>query len=55
MDISGTVESPYLYDIKAIWHQQIPQDVTYIVSDRNTAQVKAASQSPPERPTSAWT
>ncbi|WP_328919935.1 S8 family serine peptidase [Streptomyces sp. NBC_00208] len=41
IDISGTVESPYLYDIRAIWEHQIPQDVTYTVSDRNTAQVKA--------------
>ncbi|GGT02271.1 peptidase [Streptomyces chromofuscus] len=39
--VSGTVESPYLYDITARW-QQIPQDVTYTVSDRNTAQVKAS-------------
>ncbi|WP_351235098.1 S8 family serine peptidase [Streptomyces sp. NPDC002133] len=42
IDISGTVESPYLYDIAANWEQQIPQDVTYTVSDRNTAQVKAS-------------
>ncbi|MET8329439.1 S8 family serine peptidase [Streptomyces sp. NPDC005181] len=42
IDISGTVESPYLYDIRAIWPDQIPQDVTYTVSDRNTAQVKAS-------------
>lgn len=42
IDISGTVESPYLYDIRAIWEQQIPQDATYTVSDRNTAQVKAS-------------
>ncbi|MEU4093250.1 S8 family serine peptidase [Streptomyces sp. NPDC026673] len=42
IDISGTVKSPYLYDIKAIWKHQIPQDTTYTVSDRNTAQVKAS-------------
>ncbi|WP_351236922.1 S8 family serine peptidase [Streptomyces sp. NPDC002133] len=42
VDISGTVESPYLYDIRAIWPHQIPQDPTYTVSDRNTAQVKAS-------------
>ncbi|MDX3078389.1 S8 family serine peptidase [Streptomyces sp. MI02-7b] len=42
IDISGTVKSPYLYDIKAIWPQQIPQDATYTVSDRNTARVKAS-------------
>ncbi|WP_244529845.1 S8 family serine peptidase [Streptomyces wuyuanensis] len=42
VDISGTVESPYLYDIRAIWQDRIPQDVTYTVSDRNTAQVKAS-------------
>ncbi|MEU4091739.1 S8 family serine peptidase [Streptomyces sp. NPDC026673] len=42
VDISGTVESPYLYDIRAIWPQQIPQDPTYTVSDRNTARVKAS-------------
>ncbi|MFD7441782.1 S8 family serine peptidase [Streptomyces sp. NPDC059909] len=42
IDISGTVESPYLYDIRAIWEQQIPQDATYTVSDRNTAQVQAS-------------
>ncbi|SNT09772.1 S8 family serine peptidase [Actinacidiphila glaucinigra] len=42
IDISGTVESPYLYDIAANWQQYIPKDVTYTVSDRNTAQVKAA-------------
>ncbi|MFI2301127.1 S8 family serine peptidase [Actinacidiphila glaucinigra] len=41
VDISGTVASPYLYDITTQW-QQIPQDVTYTVSDRNTAQVKAS-------------
>ncbi|MFE4653578.1 S8 family serine peptidase [Streptomyces sp. NPDC056707] len=42
IDISGTVESPYLYDIAANWQQRIPQDVTYTVSDGNTAQVKAS-------------
>ncbi|MEV7990986.1 S8 family serine peptidase [Streptomyces sp. NPDC086077] len=42
VDVSGTVESPYLYDIRAIWKNQIPQDATYTVSDRNTAQVKAS-------------
>ncbi|WP_234389091.1 S8 family serine peptidase [Streptomyces sp. AS58] len=41
VDISGTVRSPYLYDITANW-QQIPQDVTYTVTDRNTAPVKAS-------------
>ncbi|MFF7211878.1 S8 family serine peptidase [Streptomyces sp. NPDC008238] len=41
VDVSGTVESPYLYDITTQW-QQIPQDVTYTVSDRNTARVKAS-------------
>ncbi|WP_328628841.1 S8 family serine peptidase [Streptomyces sp. NBC_00353] len=41
VDISGTVASPYLYDIATQW-QQVPQDVTYTVSDRNTAQVKAS-------------
>ncbi|MET7859571.1 S8 family serine peptidase [Streptomyces sp. NPDC005318] len=42
IDVSGTVESPYLYDIAANWQQGIPQDVTYTVTDRNTAQVKAS-------------
>ncbi|WP_431961516.1 S8 family serine peptidase [Actinacidiphila sp. bgisy160] len=42
IDVSGTVESPYLYDITANWRQQIPQDVTYTVTDRNTARVKAS-------------
>ncbi|MEU2264426.1 S8 family serine peptidase [Streptomyces sp. NPDC019645] len=42
VEVSGTVKSPYLYDVKAIWNQQIPKDVTYTVTDRNTAQVKAA-------------
>ncbi|MCX4514405.1 S8 family serine peptidase [Streptomyces sp. NBC_01619] len=42
VDISGTVKSPYLYDVRAIWTHQIPQDVTYTVSDRNTARVKAS-------------
>lgn len=42
VDVSGTVESPYLYDIRAIWKDHIPQDATYTVSDRNTAQVKAS-------------
>ncbi|MGW1888569.1 S8 family serine peptidase, partial [Streptomyces sp. NPDC001970] len=42
IDISGTVKSPYLYDIRAIWPHQIPQNPTYTVSDRNTAQVKAS-------------
>ncbi|KOV72593.1 peptidase S8 [Streptomyces sp. AS58] len=40
--VTGTVESPYLYDITANWQQYIPKDVTYTVSDRNTAQVKAS-------------
>ncbi|MFF3949575.1 S8 family serine peptidase [Streptomyces sp. NPDC001902] len=42
VDVSGTVESPYLYDIAANWQQQIPQNVTYTVTNRNTAQVKAS-------------
>lgn len=42
IDIGGTVESPYLYDIRAVWPHQIPQDPTHTVSDRNTAQVKSA-------------
>ncbi|MEU4098231.1 S8 family serine peptidase [Streptomyces sp. NPDC026673] len=41
IDIGGTVESPYLYDVTAQW-QQVPQDVTYTVSDRNIARVKAS-------------
>ncbi|MFE0632204.1 S8 family serine peptidase [Streptomyces sp. NPDC058864] len=41
VDISGTVESPYLYDVATQW-QQIPQDVTYTVTDRNTARVTAS-------------
>ncbi|WP_406260253.1 S8 family serine peptidase [Actinacidiphila glaucinigra] len=41
VDISGTVASPYLYDVATQW-RQIPQNVTYTVSDRNTAQVKAS-------------
>ncbi|WP_406320062.1 S8 family serine peptidase [Streptomyces sp. NBC_01637] len=40
--VSGTVESPYLYDITANWQHYIPKDVTYTVSDRNTAQVKTS-------------
>ncbi|MGW8949088.1 S8 family serine peptidase [Streptomyces sp. NPDC055709] len=42
VDISGTVKSPYLYDVRAIWKDRIPQDATYTVTDRNTAQVKAS-------------
>ncbi|MFJ4467821.1 S8 family serine peptidase [Streptomyces sp. NPDC089424] len=42
VDISGTVASPYLYDIRAIWKDRIPKGVTYTVSDRNTARVKAS-------------
>ncbi|WP_431955030.1 S8 family serine peptidase [Actinacidiphila sp. bgisy167] len=41
VDISGTVTSPYLYDVVTQW-RQIPQDATYTVSDRNTAQVKVS-------------
>ncbi|MFJ4989822.1 S8 family serine peptidase [Streptomyces sp. NPDC088732] len=42
VNVTGTVESPYLYDIASIWQQSIPKDVTYTVTDRNTAQVKAS-------------
>lgn len=37
---SGTARSPYLYDVMQTSVGQVPQNVVYTVSDRNTAQVR---------------
>ncbi|MFF3749239.1 S8 family serine peptidase [Streptomyces sp. NPDC002018] len=38
--ISGTAESPYLYDVMQVSSGRIPQQVVHTVSDRNSAQVR---------------
>ncbi|MFJ5214149.1 S8 family peptidase [Streptomyces sp. NPDC088354] len=42
VDFSGTVKSPYLYDVLQVSQQRIPEKVVYTVSDRNSAVVKAS-------------
>ncbi|MEV6533537.1 S8 family serine peptidase [Streptomyces sp. NPDC051639] len=41
LEFSGTVNSPYLYDVMPVSKGSIPQQMVYTVSDRNTAQVSA--------------
>ncbi|MET7312575.1 S8 family serine peptidase [Streptomyces sp. NPDC005571] len=41
LEFSGTVHSPYLYDVMPVSKGSIPQQMVYTVSDRNTAQVRA--------------
>jgi hypothetical protein len=39
VEFSGTVRSPYLYDVMQVSKGSIPKQVVYTVSDRNTAEV----------------
>ncbi|MET9588013.1 S8 family serine peptidase [Streptomyces sp. NPDC006539] len=41
VEFSGTVRSPYLYDVMPVSKGSIPQQMVYTVSDRNSAQVRA--------------
>nr|WP_121704292.1 S8 family serine peptidase [Streptomyces sp. E5N298] len=38
---SGTVRSPYLYDVMGVWKGSIPEHPVHTVSERNTAVVRA--------------
>ncbi len=38
---TGTMRSPYLYDVMGVWKNAIPQNPRYTVSERNTAVVRA--------------
>ncbi|MEU6147733.1 S8 family serine peptidase [Streptomyces sp. NPDC047081] len=42
VDFSGTVKSPYLYDVMQVSQQRVPEKLVYTVSERNSAVVKAA-------------
>ncbi|MER6540553.1 S8 family peptidase, partial [Streptomyces sp900105755] len=42
VDFSGTVKSPYLYDVMQVSQQRVPEKLVYAVSERNSAVVKAA-------------
>ncbi|MFE8950162.1 S8 family serine peptidase [Streptomyces sp. NPDC007856] len=39
VQFSGTVRSPYLYDLMEVTKSSIPRNLVYTVTDRNTAQV----------------
>ncbi|MEU7340873.1 S8 family serine peptidase [Streptomyces sp. NPDC007074] len=41
LEFSGTVDSPYLYDVMPVSKGSIPRQMVYTVSDRNTARVDA--------------
>ncbi|MEU6098611.1 S8 family serine peptidase [Streptomyces sp. NPDC047079] len=41
VEFSGTVRSPYLYDVMQVSKGSIPKQVVYTVSDRNTAEVRS--------------
>nr|WP_329035111.1 S8 family serine peptidase [Streptomyces sp. NBC_00178] len=41
LEFSGTVRSPYLYDVMPVSKGSIPRTMVHVVSDRNTAQVRA--------------
>ncbi|MFB7496679.1 S8 family serine peptidase [Streptomyces sp. NPDC056161] len=41
VDFSGTVRSPYLYDVMQVSQQRIPEHLVHTVSDRNSAVVRA--------------
>ncbi|MFE9610794.1 S8 family peptidase [Streptomyces sp. NPDC006012] len=41
VDFSGTVHSPYLYDVMQVSQQRVPEHLVYTVSDRNSAVVRA--------------
>ncbi|WP_324610586.1 MULTISPECIES: S8 family peptidase [unclassified Streptomyces] len=38
---TGTMRSPYLYDVMGVWKNAIPQNPRYTASERNTAVVRA--------------
>ncbi|MFJ4846985.1 MULTISPECIES: S8 family serine peptidase [unclassified Streptomyces] len=42
VDFSGTVKSPYLYDVLQVSQQRVPDKVVYTVDERNSAVVKAS-------------
>ncbi|MFJ8787977.1 S8 family serine peptidase [Streptomyces sp. NPDC102462] len=42
VNFSGTVRSPYLYDVMQVSQQRIPEHLVHTVSDRNSAVVRAA-------------
>ncbi|MFD9001482.1 S8 family serine peptidase [Streptomyces sp. NPDC059582] len=42
VDFSGTVKSPYLYDVMQVSQQRVPEHLVYTVTDRNSAVVRAA-------------
>ncbi|MBO4256653.1 S8 family serine peptidase [Streptomyces griseorubiginosus] len=42
VDFSGTVKSPYLYDVMQVSQQRVPEKLVYTVSERNSAVVKAS-------------
>lgn len=41
VEFSGTVKSPYLYDVMQVLQQRVPEHVVYTVTDRNSAVVRA--------------
>ncbi|GAA5020302.1 S8 family serine peptidase [Streptomyces siamensis] len=41
VDFSGTVRSPYLYDVMQVSNGSIPKNLVHTVSERNTAEVDA--------------
>ncbi|MGW1709223.1 S8 family peptidase [Streptomyces sp. NPDC002206] len=41
LEFSGTVRSPYLYDVMQVSKGSIPKQVVYTVSDRNSAEVRS--------------
>ncbi|MEV6029275.1 S8 family peptidase [Streptomyces sp. NPDC052036] len=41
VEFSGTVRSPYLYDVMQVSKGSIPKQVVYTVSDRNSAEVRS--------------
>ncbi|MGW2930411.1 S8 family serine peptidase [Streptomyces sp. NPDC001156] len=41
VEFSGTVRSPYLYDLMEVSKGSIPKNLVYTVTDRNTAQVRS--------------
>ncbi|MEV8634801.1 S8 family serine peptidase [Streptosporangium sp. NPDC051023] len=44
LDISGTMASPYLYDVMQVSDGQVPDEIVHEVSDRNTARVDTKYQ-----------
>ncbi|WP_329184822.1 S8 family serine peptidase [Actinacidiphila glaucinigra] len=41
VEFSGTVRSPYLYDVMQVSKGSVPREVVHTVSERNTAQVRS--------------